>query len=99
MAVRIRVLDHVSQCYTADDGLVLRSVLLRHLATGEQCVVAFDGVRDVTSSFVNAALVSLLDDYSFDTIRRRISFSGASRQALNLISRRFSFEAKRQVAA
>jgi len=93
----IRVRDHVQRCQSWSDGDVIGQQIKRVLAARERAVVSFDGVGDVPSSFVNAAFVSLLDDYSFDFIKRHVSVVDSTSQINSLIKRRLSSEAERHL--
>lgn len=88
----IRILDHVRQCYTSQDGAVISALIRNAFASGEKVKVSFNGVTDVPSSFVNGAFVALLDCYSFDYIRANLSVVDSTPQINDMIKRRFRFE-------
>jgi len=92
----MRVLDHVAQCYTAKDGFVIARLVSRALTKSEKAILSFDGVSDVPSSFVNAAFVSLLDDFSFDQIRANLAVINSTRQINDMILRRMRDGAARR---
>lgn len=85
----ITALDHVPHCYSAQDGTVVADILRRRLAQDGHATLSFVGVSDVPSSFVNAALVSLLDTYDFDWIKSNLSIVDASRQTADMVRRCF----------
>lgn len=95
MVTRIKIIDHVRQCSTYEDG----DVIFRLISAGfdneqrldNKVELDFDGVLSIPSAFVNAALVQLLDKYSFDYIRSHLNFVGSTRQINDLIKRRFQF--------
>lgn len=91
----IRVLEHVDQCYNSADGLVIHDVVLRALRGDEPVVVSFSGVDSVPSSFVNTALISLLKDLPFSTIKGRLRFVDTNSQINDMIRSRFAFEIDR----
>lgn len=82
----ITALDHVPQCYTSADGLVIAGLLRRCLRSGE-VTLSLAGVDDVPSSFVNSAIVSLLDEFSASEIRQRLSIVDSNRQINDMIRR------------
>lgn len=88
----IRVLDHVQQCYTQEDGDKIFRVIHRSLKRGDSVVLSFDGVEYVPSSFVNASLISLLDEMPFEKIRAHLSFVETTKQINEMIKSRFAFE-------
>lgn len=87
----IRPLDHVANCYTWDSGAVISRLIRNAFARGDTVTITFSGITDVPSSFVNAAFVSLLGDYSFDFIKAHLKITNASRQIVGMISHRFAF--------
>lgn len=91
----INVLDHVSHCYTWQDGAVIRDAIRRALDDHERVAVSFAGVQDVPTSFVNAAFVSLLKEFSQEELRRRLAVINSTRQINDMIRRRLEFETKR----
>jgi len=92
----IRVLDHVERCYNANDGQIIHDVIAQQWREGDSVTLSFDGVDSVPSSFVNVALISFLDQYDFDEIKRKLRFANTSSQINEMIRTRFSFEAKRK---
>jgi STAS-like domain of unknown function (DUF4325) len=83
----IRALDHVRHCNTAAEGIVINKVLRRELARSELVELSFDGVFDVPSSFVNTAIVSLLEDHDEEYIKRHLKVSSATRQIADMVRR------------
>jgi hypothetical protein len=55
----------------------------------------FAGVDDVPSSFVNAAFVQLLQQFTYDDIRQGVAVINSTRQINDMIKRRMEFESKR----
>lgn len=91
----IRVLDYVDRCYNSEDGKIIRDVIEAQLKNNESLTVSFSGVDSVPSSFVNTALISLLDRYDFIQIKRLLRFSDTTSQINDMIRSRFTFEANR----
>lgn len=92
----IRALDLVRQCYSQDDGQKVFDVLLPKLKRGERIELSFDGVTTVPSSFINTALIHLLDVLPFETIRTNLKFVNTTRQINEMIKTRFDFELNRR---
>lgn len=88
----IVVLDHIDRCYSNSDGDVIRKLINDNLTAGNSTEVSFKGVDSVSSSFINSALIDLLETYSFDVIKKHITFVDSSRSINDLIKKRFSFE-------
>ena len=85
----IRALDHVPHCYTAEDGDVIGELLRTSLRKGERVTLSLDGVTDAPSSFINTAIVALLDDSNAAFIKEHLSIVNSTRQINDLIRRRF----------
>lgn len=92
MAILITSL--VSACDTNVQGDVVRNAIIDALKSDEKVVLDFAGVANVTSSFVNSALIALLPDYDIETIKSRIVIKRVNRQIGNMINRRFQYEAR-----
>lgn len=91
----IAILDLVPQCYSWREGEIVANAIRSALKSEQTVVLSFSGVDDVPSSFVNAAFVSLLNEYNFDEIRRRLSIVCSTSQINEMIKRRLSFESQR----
>lgn len=85
----------VSSCDTNEHGDAVRSEILRHLAKSGEVQLDFSGITNVTSSFVNSALISLMPEYDVSAIKERIQVTRANRQIGTMIRDRFFSEQKR----
>jgi|GEM_PF-557086 len=109
--VTIRILDYVNQAYNNDDGQVIHDILLQHMKQGggsmsfqythsdpqpNEITLSFQGIDSVPSSFVNSALIQLLESFSFDKIKSTIRFSSTNQQINEMIRSRFLFEVERK---
>jgi hypothetical protein len=94
----IAILDHVPHCYSSEDGDVVARFLSHAFARGRSVTLSFTGVGDATSSFINAAFVSLLDDYDFPFIKAHLSIVDSNRQINDMVRRCFQ-NAERLVPA
>lgn len=90
--MKINILDYVSQCYTQTDGEVIADVINSCLKNNEKAIVSFSDIYAVPSSFVNAAFISLLDEFTFDEIRAQVMFVNTTKQINEMIKKRFDFE-------
>jgi hypothetical protein len=86
--VTIQIRDLVAGANTADDGNVVFTHLRSAMASGARFVVSFIGVQTATSSFVNAAFVPLLKDFSFADVKRRMRVTDSTRQINQMIKTR-----------
>ena len=83
----IEALNLVPHCYTWEDGIVVGEAIRNALKSGNKIVISFAGVEDVPSSFVNAAFVALLDDFTYEFIRENISVVSSTRQINDMIKK------------
>jgi hypothetical protein len=95
----IVALDHVATCYSSSDGYVIANLLRRAFAAEDRVSLSFDGVDDVPSSFVNAALVSLLDDHSSAWLKHHLSVVDTTKQIADMIRRCIANAERTPVAA
>ncbi|WP_305972712.1 MULTISPECIES: STAS-like domain-containing protein [unclassified Mameliella] len=82
----------VRSCDTNEQGDVVRLEIIKHLSKNEKVTLDFSGVTNVTSSFVNSALISLMPQYDVRTIKARIQVTRANRQIGTMINDRFRSE-------
>lgn len=94
----IRALDHVAQCYTQADGQKIYETIYPLLQKGDRVELSFDGVETVPSSFINTALIRLLDNVSFEKIKANLKFVDTTKQINEMIKIRFSFEVNKRSA-
>lgn len=81
-----------NNCYSNDDGKKLYVRILKELKDSTSIIISFKGVDSVSSSFVNASLIPLLDVFSFEEIKKRVYFSETTPQINEIIKSRFAFE-------
>jgi hypothetical protein len=89
----IRIKDISRSADTGEQGDLVYRQIKDALANDSSVVISFAGVATATSSFVNAAFVSLLDVLSFDEIKRRIKVTDSNRQINEMIRSRMEREA------
>ena len=97
MVIRVKTL--VDVCDTNSQGEVVRAAVVSALAVEGVVVISFSGLSNATSSFVNSAFVDLLETMPFEEIKRRVRVINASRQIVDMIKLRMTFEAERVAAA
>lgn len=73
-------------------GEILFDIIKAHLESGKKVVISFDGISEISSSFVNSAFIELLEFFDFNYIKAHLSFIDSTKQMNNLIRDRFMFE-------
>jgi len=94
----IEVRDIAPQAYTAEEGLAVAKLVRHSLSADRETVVSFAGIRDVPSSFINGAFISLLDEYDSDWLKGRLKIRSATRQTADMIRRCFENADRRRKA-
>lgn len=95
----INVKSIVKFCDTADDGQRVFSAIKTALDTKSSVTISFRGCPSTSSSFVNVAFVQLLNDMSFDDIKKRIKLIDCTSQIGNMIKTRLAKEATNFIPA
>ena len=93
--VTINVKNIVSNYSDNESGLVLLETIKNYLNSGQSVAVSFDSVSYVSTSFVNSSFINLLQDYSFNEIKKSLTFVDSNVQINSLIKERFAFEVSR----
>lgn len=83
----VRVLDIVKSCNTAAEGSNLFDAIWPRLEEDRDVSISFDGVSEVTSSFVNASIVRLVLKRDLETIEMNLSISNITKQSADMIRR------------
>jgi STAS-like domain of unknown function (DUF4325) len=89
----IRILDIVPGADTAEQGALVYSRLQSAFAESGTVTVSFDGLNIATSSFVASAFLPLLEQHSFDDLKRRMHVINSTRQINQQIKSRLKREA------
>lgn len=87
----IRILDHVAQAATYSDGEKIFALLADPIKRGENVTLSFDGIDAVPSSFINAAVVRLVEVVGIGVIKAHLHVADSTRQINNLIRDRMAF--------
>lgn len=94
--VNIKIVDVLNSYYTNDDGDKLFDLIINNLNGDNSVEISFEGIDSVNSSFVNSAFIRLLDLYTFDEVRKKLSFTNTNKQINLLILNRFKFEVEKK---
>ena len=85
--------------YDGADGRLVYEAVKPFLLTRQPVTLSFAGVTTVTTSFVNEALVRLLDTFSYDDIKTYIRIEHVTPPVARVIRDRFAFETRHRTAA
>lgn len=87
----IRILDHVKQCSSYEDGEVIYKLIFQSIANGQDVSLSFSGVDALPSSFVNASIVRLVEVATPSAIRQHLKILDSTKQINELIRSRIAF--------
>ena len=90
--------NHISIGNSSSDGDVIFSLLLEEMKHSENIEVSFKDMNAVSSSFINSAFIKLLDFYSFEDIKKKLTFTDTMKIHNKYLKERFEFESKRALA-
>ena len=89
--VAIRIIDHVKQASSYDDGQVIHDLIVDNLSHGTPVQISFVGIQAIPSAFVNAAFLQLLETFPIEKVRSNLIFVDSTKFINELIKRRFDF--------
>lgn len=92
--VTINILDHIESASTYEDGGKIYQLLKEKIAAGEVVSLSFENISSVPSAFLNAAVIQLLEDFSFAVIKKQLRFTNTTKHINQLIKSRFEFANK-----
>jgi hypothetical protein len=95
----VNVLNLVPDCYSWRNGDIVRRYLHEELAAGRSVTLSFEGVKDVPSSFVNAAFVPLIDHFGLPYLKSHLFVVRSNRQINDMIKHRLEFEASHKISS
>ncbi|GGI43222.1 hypothetical protein GCM10008018_00980 [Paenibacillus marchantiophytorum] len=87
------VKEYVEGCHTNQDGENIFSVIAPLLKNGQTVTLSFKDIYSVSYSFLNSALVPLLDDISFDNLKKLLKIVDSNKFINQLIISRLNQEA------
>lgn len=88
----IVVRDFVSSCHTNHEGEIIFNQIAQSIFNGRCVTISFKGISSVTTSFLNSALIPLLDRVKFDQLKSQLRIVDSSRTINDSIVRRFKQE-------
>ena len=95
----IKVSDVVNSVSFNRDGEVIFNMIKDALESGERVTVSFEGIYALNTSFVNSAFIELLENFSFEDIKRYVKFVDSTRQINSIIAKRFKDELENEILA
>jgi hypothetical protein len=86
--VRIAETAGTDVCVASEDGQKVYDAIAEAIASGDQVQLSFEGVEDLTSAFLNAAIGQLYGEFDEELLKERLLPPvGASDEDLILLKR------------
>lgn len=81
----IRIMDYVDGCWSNDQGEVIFKIIDREFSQGNRAVVSFDGVKSISSSFINSAFVDLATCWGLSHVRNYLSIVDSTKNINEMV--------------
>ena len=75
-----------------EDATLLCELLTDKIKKRQKVEVSFSGIMCITCRFVNTGLITLLEEFDFDDIKKHVNIIDSNKQINTLINKRFKFE-------
>lgn len=82
--------DIVNHGATNTEGLLVNNKI-REYSVESNIIVSFDSIDYVTSSFINSAFITLLEERGFEYFKKHVEFSDTNPQINKSINRVFKY--------
>ncbi len=86
MVTKILVTKYSSPLQTHEEGSKVYHLIRDSFVKGQPVELSFEGVDSVTSTFINTAIVLLLDEYQIDEIKKNLKIIKTNSQINKMIS-------------
>ncbi|HZF94612.1 MAG TPA: STAS-like domain-containing protein [Allosphingosinicella sp.] len=83
----VSALEVVPNCNTAAEGALLYEALHGPLRAGEAVTLSFAGADGVPSSFVNASVVRIVEEFGLEEVRQKLSIVNCTAQVADMLRR------------
>ncbi len=88
----ILISDHVSGCNTNQEGDVIYDMIAPKIINGHTVTLSFKGITSVSTSFLNTAIAPLLENVSFDQIKKFLKVVDSTKFINSMIVKRLNDE-------
>lgn len=79
-------------CDTSQQGLLLHGLVSSEMQAGITVTIDFQGVHNATSSFINASIATIFDDFGYENAKKQLKIVNVNHQIaeiLRAVSRRY----------
>ncbi|MGL4819846.1 MAG: STAS-like domain-containing protein, partial [Bacilli bacterium] len=96
MEISLTITNHIPSAYSNEDGYIVRDEILKHIQKNNVVILSFQGISFASSSFINSAIIELLDYVDLTTLKTHLKIVHSNSQINKLIDQRMAFELKRR---
>lgn len=87
----IKILEHVKNFSTYEDGDCIFRLIVGPVERGEDVVLSFEGIDAVPSAFLNASILRLAERVPVSAIKAHVRLVDSTKQVNDLLRSRMSF--------
>ncbi len=87
LTVRVTDIIGSSLCVSADDGQLVFEKIAPLMRDGRKINLSFEGAETIISSFLNAAVGQLYDEFSEENVRTQLTVSDMAQEDLQILKR------------
>ena len=91
----IELKNVLNQHVTNEDGDLLFSIIRDEFEKDNKVNISMLDVYGLNTSFVNSAFIQLLEHYSYDFIKKNLTFSNSNKQINDVILENFKYQTEK----
>jgi len=88
----VKIIEISGQAVTSDDGVAVLHAILLELKSQKQVELSFAEIHYVTSSFLNASLMTIAEEFGEAKFKSALKVTDANRQVADTIRYRMSHQ-------
>lgn len=92
----IELKNVLNQHVTNEDGDLLFSIIRDEFEKDNKVNISMLDVYGLNTSFVNSAFIQLLEHYSYDFIKKNLTFSNSNKQINDVILENFKYQTEKR---
>lgn len=85
----------LNQHVTNEDGDLLFNIIHDEFEKDNKVNISMLGVYGLNTSFVNSAFIQLLEHYSYDFIKKNLTFTNSNKQINDVILENFKYQTEK----
>lgn len=86
----------LNQHVTNEDGDLLFNIIRDEFEKDNKVNISMLGVYGLNTSFINSAFIQLLEHYSYDFIKKNLTFTNSNKQINDVILENFKYQTEKE---